>query len=140
MSFLALFGLAVAGAAQASSSPADPASLIVGEWEIVDDSGKTVQQCGKGQVFKASADGRHIELTERGTPDWSVRYLIVRRDLDRVLMSIENEERLTDQGDPILWWATFEHPDKFRWRRYDWKNTEVTAAVWRRCRPQSARH
>lgn len=115
--------------------PTDPARLIAGNWQIVDGESKTGQDCAKGQSFAAAPDGRHIILTERGTPEaeWSVSYLIVRSDKNRLLMSIEGEQRLTENGDPVLWWAYFDGPDKFRWRRYDWKAGEVTAAEWRRC-------
>ena len=138
-----MFGIAMAAlistptvnVSTAVPAPAEAVSAIVGEWEIVDgQSGEVKQACAKAQIFKASQDGRYIDLTERRVDNWSARYLVIHREANRVLMFIENEKRTTEQGDPILWWAYFDGPDQFRWRQYDWEATNATAAVWRRCR------
>ena len=137
MLHVAYLGMLVASTTQVpteASSTIDPVAFLVGEWEIVDESGKTLQECSKAQTFKATPDGLHIDLTERGVADWSAHYLIIHRDKNRVLMFIEKEDRTTEQGDPVLWWAYFDGPDKFRWRRYDWDATAATATEWRRCR------
>lgn len=134
---LDLVALISAAALQgAATDPATPSSLIDGDWQIVntaDDS--TVYDCKNAQTFKSAPDRRTVVLTERGTANWQARYLVVHEEKDRVLMFIEKEDRLTDNGDPVLWWAYFDGPDKFRWRRYDWGKGDATATEWRRCRP-----
>lgn len=124
---------AVQGAATDSTTPL---SLIDGDWQVVNTvDGSTVYDCRHAQTFKPSPDRRTVVLTERGTANWEARYLVLREEKDRVLMLVEKEERLTDNGDPVLWWAHFDGPDKFRWRRYDWDKGDATATEWRRCRP-----
>ena len=133
---LSWIALALWLAAPATDAPARPDAVtrLPGEWSVTGADGKTTMPCGKGQRFKLSADGRHIELIESTAPaGWMARYLIIRREPFRVLMMIEDEERLTEQGDPVLWWAHFDGQDSFRWRRYDWDATSATAARWQRC-------
>ena len=127
-----LAGLILASGAQDAAAPSasNPAPLIAGEWEVVDgESRQPAEGCAMAQIFKASPDGRHIDLTERGEPNWSARYLVVHRENDRILLFIEDEDRLTKQGDPVLWWANFDGPDHFKWRRYDWSAAAATSTT-----------
>lgn len=135
MSNLLLLALSLTAGVQLESSPraSDPLTWIAGDWEIVDpETGEPEQACAKAQRFKPTADERHVDLTELGTPDFKARYTVVHRAKNRVLMFIDGEERLTDAGDPVLWWANFDGPDQFQWRRYDWPAGAATA-TWRRC-------
>ena len=78
-------------------------------------------------------DRKTIVLTEKSANNWTAKYMVLHQEEDRVLTFIENEERTTDAGDPVLWWAYFNGPDKFRWRRYDWDADAGTTSEWRRC-------
>ena len=117
-----------------TENSATPLSLIDGNWQVVNTvNGDTVYDCQHAQNFKPTPDRRSVILTERATENWQARYLVLHEEKDRVLMFIEKEERKTDNGDPVLWWAYFDGPDKFRWRRYDWDASDATATEWRRC-------
>lgn len=133
----AIIGLLMVQAAQAPTPDAagvDPLGVFSGDWQVVDPgTGKAAIDCKTAQRFAVSADRKTIVLTEKGEDKWAVRYLVLRSEKNRILMFIEGEERKTESGDPILWWAYFEGPDRFRWRQYDWAPDERTAAEWRRC-------
>lgn len=133
----ALIALLLAQGAQVpaeSFAQASPLSLIAGNWQIVNGAtGEVVQDCARAQRFEVTPDGRNVILTEVWAANWSARYLVLHAEPGRVLMFIENEDRMTDEGDPVLWWAYFLGPDEFRWRRYDWGRNQATAMVWRRC-------
>lgn len=134
-----LLGIASVGtaAAQGVAGPSnnkDPLSLIAGDWEVVNvHTGKALQDCAHAQSFNVSPDRTHVLLTDHGNKPRSFNYLVIWDDPTRLLTYIENEDRLDDQGDPVLWWAYFDGPNKFRWRRYDWSRGAMTVAEWRRC-------
>jgi hypothetical protein len=118
----------------ASPPTPDVLSRIAGDWQIVDgNTGNVVEDCGHAQRFAVSQDRTHVLLTELDAANWSANYLVIRIEPDRMLMYIEKEDRLTEQGDPVLWWADFTGPNTFRWRRYDWKSHVATVAEWHRC-------
>ena len=135
----AIIGLLMLQAAQAPAADAagvDPLAVFSGDWQVVDsDTGEMLLDCANGQRFTVAADRRSVGLVEKGVANGSARYLVLRRDGSRILMFIEDEERTTDAGDPILWWAHFDGPDRFRWRQYGWAPDSRTAAEWRRCPP-----
>lgn len=123
---------------QAASAPAtvgvDPLAVFSGDWQIANsDTGEILLDCTQGQRFTVAPDRRSVELTELSAADQRIRYLVLRSETNRILMFIETEERLTSMGDPILWWAHFDGPDRFRWRQYGWSPDSGTAAEWRRC-------
>jgi hypothetical protein len=126
---------AIPAAAQ-QSDDADLVELMRGTWKIVKDDGEIAQDCDNGQHFEPSPDGRHILLTQAGT-ELSSNYLVIHSEGRRLLLFIEGEDRLTDEGDPVLWWAYFKGPDRFVWRRYDWPRNNATAAEWARCEAES---
>ncbi len=136
MMHMMLVGLLMAQAAQAPAiavQAADALTLITGDWQIVDtQTGKISQDCKQAQHFQLTPDRRNVVLTEPWA-NFTANYLVVHNEESRVLMFITNEERLTDQGDPVLWWADFEGRDKFRWRRYDWPSSNATDGEWQRC-------
>jgi len=126
--------------AQGAQPPAEAAtrpgalSLIAGDFQIVNGrTGEVVQDCAQAQRFEVRPDGRNVILTDVGVADWSANYTVLHSEPNRLLLYIEGEDRTTDAGDPVLWWAYFEGRDEFRWRRYDWPRDEATEAVWRRC-------
>ena len=129
---LAALALTAAPVFAEEALDSDLIELVQGTWKVVADDGTVAQDCDKGQHFEPSADGRHIVLTEVGT-DFSANYVVMHTDNNRVLTYIENEERLTDQGDPVIWWLYFLDQDHFRWRRYDWPKDHATGAQWIRC-------
>lgn len=132
---LDLIALIAAAAAQGGATGSATPSLIDGDWQVVNTvDGSIVYDCQHAQTFKPAPDRRTVVLTERGTDNWQARYMVLHEEKDRVLMFIEKEERRTDNGDPVLWWAYFDGPDKFRWRRYDWDKGDATATQWQRCR------
>lgn len=119
-----------------SGCAAGPSALssLQGDWQIVETAtGKVAQGCDTAQEFRVSANRRRVELTERNVTDFHATYHVIKSRHDRILMRIENEDRLTDSGEPVKWWAIFEGPDQFRWRRDDWAKEGRTDA-WRRCR------
>lgn len=119
---------------QAAEAGVEPLSVFAGDWKIVDpETGKVIQDCQKAQSFTVSADRKTVVLTEKWANNWTATYLVLHSEQDRVLMFIEGEKRRTELGDPILWWALFEGPDKFRWRQYDWAPDTRTNAQWQRC-------
>ncbi len=134
MALAALLALTSAAIAAPALGPADPLVAIVGDWQVIDTvAGTTQQDCSKAQTFAISSDAREIVLTEKWAANWTARYRVVRAEPTRVLTIIEDEKRVTDVGDPVLWWLIFEGPDSFRWRRYDWPRTEATSTQWQRC-------
>lgn len=121
-------------AASAEPAEVDPLSIFSGDWQVVTPrTGEVSIPCAKAQRFAVAADRKTVVLTHKGTEDPSVRYMVLRSEKNRVLMFIEDENRTTEAGDPVLWWAWFDGPDRFRWRRYDWPAQNATAAEWRRC-------
>jgi hypothetical protein len=133
----AIIGLLMVQAAQAPASEAagvDPLSVFSGDWQVVNsETGKVAIDCKKAQRFAVSPDRRAVVLTEKGNDEWAARYMVLRSEKNRILMFIEDEKRTTESGDPILWWAYFEGPDRFQWRQYDWARDNRTVAEWRRC-------
>jgi hypothetical protein len=131
--------LLIVQAAQASASEAagvDPLSAFSGDWQVVDKAtGKVAIDCKEAQRFAVAADRKTVVLTEKGAANWAARYMVLRSEKSRILMFIENEERMTEAGDPILWWAYFDGPDSFSWRQYDWPRDSRTGMEWRRCSP-----
>jgi len=110
----------------------DALARLAGAWEIVGANGSS--GCDAGQTFTPTADGRYVALDQHGAEGaYNSRYIVLHVETDRVMMFIEGEQRLTAQGDPVVWWAVFDGPNTFRWRRYDWPRTAMTDAVWRRC-------
>lgn len=137
MLYSALVGLL---AAQASPAEADPPALtgplaqIAGDWQVVNaETGEVSLTCARAQRFEVAPDGQSVTLTELGNADWSARYLVLFADRRRLLMRIDNEERRAANGEPVRWWAQFDGPDRFRWRRDDWDRGSVAQGVWRRC-------
>lgn len=115
-------------------SPVDPLAVFSGDWQVFDTvTNQVVQDCSRAQSFEVTADHRTLVLTERWADNWTARYQVVHSEPNRTLFIIENETHRTDAGDPILWWAYFDGPDRFRWRRYDWPSTSATPSEWRRC-------
>lgn len=138
---LRIFGLLaltffIATAAPAAAQEADPLSAIAGRWQIATPStGVVSTPCSAPQVFTVSADRRYVDLEEalENGETHRARYIVLQAQPDRLLMFIEGEERLTESGDPVLWWAVFSSHDQFAWRRYDWTPMSQTAAQWTRC-------
>jgi hypothetical protein len=137
LSVIALLALAAAPATAQPSESVGLVELMRGTWKIVGDDGNVVQDCDKGQHFEPSADGHHVLLSEVGT-DFSADYHVIHAEGGRILSYIEGEDRLTDEGDPVLWWAYFKDRDHFVWRRYDWPENNATAAEWVRCSTESS--
>lgn len=104
-----------------------------GDWRVVNEQSPELGQgCDKMQRFAVAADGKSILLTEPWA-NFSANYKIIWIEKDRLLTVIEGEDRLTEKGDPVLWWFYFEDEDHFRFRQYDWQAKNVTAAQWVRC-------
>ena len=117
-----------------SGNPVDPLAVFAGDWQVVDTvTSQVVQDCSRAQSFEVAPDRRTLVLTERWADNWTARYRVIHSEPNRALFIIENETRRTDAGDPILWWAYFDGPDRFRWRRYDWPAANATPSQWRRC-------
>jgi hypothetical protein len=131
--FRVLLALFIVSCATATAQTAQSTvERLAGVWEVVSPTGRS--GCDAAQTFAVSADGRYVDLTERDAEGvYTARYIVLQAQPDRILMFIEGEARLTAQGDPVIWWAVFDGPDTFRWRRYDWPQTAMTDAQWRRC-------
>jgi hypothetical protein len=131
LQFIAVI-VAFASASAWAQPQQDALARLAGTWEIVSASGST--GCDRGQTFTPTADNRYVTLDQHDAEGAdNSRYIVLQVHNDRVLMFIEGEERLTAQGDPVIWWAVFDGPNTFRWRRYDWPATALTDALWRRC-------
>ena len=129
---LLLVLLMLTSASAAAQTPSEALARLAGTWEIVSEGGRT--GCESGQTFLPTADGRYVDLSQPSDDGaFRLRYMVLQVQQNRVLMFIEGEDRLTAQGDPVLWWAVFDGADRFRWRRYDWPATATTDAEWRRC-------
>jgi hypothetical protein len=112
----------------------DPLAVFSGDWQVVNTiTGEVVQNCSRAQSFEVTPDRSTLVLTERWADNWTARYRVVHSEPNRILLFIENETRRTQAGDPVLWWAYFDGPDRFRWRRYDWPSNGATPSEWRRC-------
>lgn len=134
---LALISLILAQAAQVPVSgqqTVDPLAAFPGSWQMVNTGTKeVVQDCARAQSFEVTPDRRTLILTEKWANNWTARYRVIHSEPQRVLVFLENETRKTEAGDPALWWAYFDGPDKFRWRRYDWALDSGTLTEWQRC-------
>lgn len=128
-----LVGLFAWAGSAAAEPVANPVSALAGAWRVTNaTTGKIIADCGSPdqQFFAPTKDQRYVDLT---VGDHRSRYVVLQvRDSD-VLMFIEGEKRLTDNGDPVLWWARFVDPTRFYWRRYDWPPSGRTATEWTRC-------
>jgi hypothetical protein len=139
-SLFAMMLLVVAAPLAAAQQVTDPVAAIAGRWEIVNgQTGEVTAPCGQGQTFTPTGDRRYVDLTFDDAPsEPPTRYIVLQAQPNRVLMFIEGESRVTAAGDPVVWWAVFDGPDRFAWRRTDWGAQMRTAAVWRRCRDVGA--
>ncbi len=131
--FIALLTAAQAQTSVAPSSVEDPLAAIAGDWQVVDHrTGKAIMDCQNYQRFAVSPDRRAVTLSGPWT-ETPVRYVVLHSEKNRALMFVEGERRLTKHGDPVLWWAYFDGPDRFAWRQYDWLPEVRTTSEWRRC-------
>jgi hypothetical protein len=119
----------------AKAQTEDALSTLAGRWRVVDDrNGEIVQDCAHSQVFRPTADGQFVDLsTELEGDAGRARYIVLQPQPHRVLLFIQGETRLTENGDPVIWWAIFTDNDHFRWRRYDWPQDATVAGEWQRC-------
>ena len=136
------FGAIWAVALLLASSPAlaeqtvDLPAALNGDWQIVNtENPKLDQGCDKMQRFAVAPDGKSILLTEPWA-NFSSTYQVILVEKNRLLTVLEGEKRLTEQGDPVLWWFYFEDNDHFRFRQYDWAAENATTAQWVRCTTQ----
>lgn len=131
-----LAGIIFAPCAAFAEEAIDLPTALNGDWKIVNEQKQELSQgCDKMQRFAVASDGKSILLTEPWA-NFSATYKVILAEKDRILTVIEGEDRLTDQGDPILWWFYFEDKDHFRFRQYDWHSENATAAIWVRCQPK----
>ena len=125
----AILGLLLVQAAAQDATAVDPLAVLSGAWEIVDtDSGNVALSCAEGQTFAVGADRRSIALSDTPSGRQFARYIVLHSEPDRILAFIEGETRKTEAGDPIVWYAYFEGPDRFRWRQYHWPADARTAS------------
>lgn len=122
---------AVSSTTHASEDTTDLVQLMGGVWEIRSGD-ELVVECASGQHFEPANDLRSIDLVEIGT-DFAITYRALSNDENGLLLQIEGEDRLAEDGKPVKWWAEFDGPDEFRWRRDDWQTGSVTKARWIRC-------
>lgn len=115
----------------AAEDTSDLVQLMDGVWEIRSGD-ETVVECASGQHFEPASDLRSIDLVEIGT-DFAITYRVLSNDERGLQLQREGEERLAEDGNPVKWWAEFDGPDEFRWRRDDWQPGSVTKARWIRC-------
>jgi hypothetical protein len=111
----------------------DALALIGGAWSIQRE-GRIDTPCT--QRLTVSPDRKTVvlqDLADGPPPGAKSEYLVLRVELSRVLTFIDGEKRLTDNGDPVIWWAVFDGNNRFRWRRTDWAPTEVTVGTWVKC-------
>lgn len=134
--FLALTAFVSGAAVAQTQSTPTPISTFLGRWQVVESSTGRVQiPCHEGQLFVPTADGKYVDLTFGEAPDEpGIRYIVLQAQAGRVMMFIDGEDRVTRLGDPVVWWAVFNGPDEFYWRRTDWPLDGRTPTVWRRCR------
>ena len=59
------------------------------------------------------------------------RYQIVGGEGNAIIGILENEDRLTDAGDPVVWTLKMFTPNTYRWQRNDWRANRYTRAVVR---------
>jgi hypothetical protein len=116
-----------------SESALDVPALLNGDWKIVDqEKPEQSQSCDKMQRFAVSPDGKSVLLTEPWA-NFSANYKIILIEQNRMLTILDGDERMTEQGDPILWWLYFEDKDSFRFRQYGWPAQNRTFKKWVRC-------
>ena len=61
------------------------------------------------------------------------KYLILDHGKNKYHVSLEDENRLDNEGDPVTWFLILIDPDTYYWRRSDWEENQGTSFV-RRCR------
>lgn len=135
--------MAVLAAAASFSVAARPSAeaafnslnAMAGRWEVFNhETGKLTMSCAAPYEYNIASDRRSFEsISTRDGKIQRSRYFVLQVQQNRVLTFIEGEQRLTDKGDPVVWWAIFEGPNRFRWRRYDWPTESRTIVEWRRC-------
>jgi hypothetical protein len=135
IALLAAFVSLISTSALAQPAPASVAAFS-GRWQVVDTrTGRVQIPCHQGQLFVPTTDGKYVDLSFGEAPNEpGIRYIVLQAQADRVMMFIEGEDRVTDLGDPVVWWAMFNGPDEFTWRRTDWPVEGRTPSAWRRCR------
>jgi len=131
ITFCAAF--ASAAAAQATF---DPLEALVGDWQVFDTvKGKMLEDCETmPQSFRRTFNKYEIDLTVGREPRVVV-YRVLEVSSDAIHMTIDDESRTDDAGNPVQWWAIFESRDVFRWWRTDWAPGARTDGEWRRCTP-----
>lgn len=132
---LCILAALLVGSGFADAKVADPISTIAGRWRVVIlKSGEVNPTCDNPEVFAPTADGQFVDLSYvyEGVARRE-RYIVLQAQPDRALMFIQGEKRLTDSGDPVIWWAVFTDSNHFRWRRYDWPRNGRTVTEWQRC-------
>lgn len=116
-----------------AQSVGDPLAAVSGRWQVVDlRTGEITAgiSCENPHVFEVSTDRRFVDLDAGGS---RTRYIVLHTRENQFLGFIEGEQRVTDSGNPVIWWAVFSGPDRFRWRRYDLASDMLTIGEWRRC-------
>lgn len=124
---------ACSGVAPERSPTADSTALEVleGRWNWVN------QDCNRNPfTLEVTPDRKSLVLTfaepdTAGRPMVSV-YRLLGQGSDFVRGQIEGEDRLTDQGEPVVWDFLLLGQNSFCWHRTDWPPYECTRQL-RRC-------
>ena len=115
--------IAVLAVAQTLSQPLpqDALSLAVGVWELdpaeTDDRGDFT--CS-GEPLIVSIDRKNMRYRSTAGEYEDVADILDSR-FSSFRIQYDNEERLDDAGNPVIWTMVFPDDDHFYWVREDWK-------------------
>lgn len=123
-----LFLVLHVGAADADDLPALIDNLSNGAWGWPEGE----NTCSLNpQRLEFSPDNETVTFRWSHTHEPAL-YQILYHDSNSITMILDGEDRLTDNGDRVIWQLRVKDADRFCWRRTDWPGYACTADL-RRC-------
>lgn len=109
-------------------------SQVLGVWDWEGED--ACQENTHTVSFEDGGDALVLTFQQPLTPDAEhgrtvYRYQIVGGRGNSITGVMEDEHRMTDSGDPVVWTLTMFTPNEYRWQRSDWETNRYTRAVVR---------
>jgi len=102
----------------------DVRRVVAGRWDwkrhtkLCADSAHVIAFPGDGKVMTITQQQRWVDSL--GTDRTTTTYDVLRATTSTIRGAIRGEDRLTDDGKPVVWDLVLVGPDEYRWHRTDW--------------------
>ena len=109
-------------------------STVLGVWDWGDEDA-----CQENTHTISFADGgetlvlthQYPLMTQEQTERFVYRYQIVESGGNSITGIMEDEDRVTDSGETVVWTLTMFTPNRYHWQRTDWESNRYTRGVVR---------